>query len=546
MQVHCGDKFVQEDSTKSAGFWARCTAGLIDITGIAVIVVVTAEVLAVFGMYIPIELSVIIAYVTYTAVSIAWRGQALGGWLCGHKVMRWGGLKVGPIRSTVRAFAVAVSQCLLGFPFLVVAIRRSKCGLHDILAGTKVVVLDHGRNRRRWTAAIVWLVVAGWFAVQTVSGWRLYRVYSAWCADADAAAEEQGAPTASPIEVSSLDDAQHQAMIAWLADHSQTPADCVVGVAARHQVTILGEVHGKKEVLAFLNRIIPRLYREAGVRAIALECCPSDLDDEIARLINGQLFDRELARHVARSNVWAAWGWQGYWDVLETVWELNRSLSADQEPLQVVGISPRLDLPSLDLVKRGPWAEKLRIVRLLDDLPKLFFHDGHYACHVERPAFRKGKRTVVLVGEAHSILCSTRPGTHRMGSMLHGRYDDQVTHVVFHNEYIHGKIQELIEECAEQRSGRGFAFEVTDSPFAALRDGSAYFYSQQPKRRFADLVSAYVVLAPAHSLERCDWMDGYVSRYMFGRNKPMYELMVGRQLVDHREANRYMAKGIQF
>ena len=201
--------------------------------GIAAIVVVMAEVLAVFGLYIPIELSVIIAYAAYTAVSIAWKGQTLGGWLCGHRVMRRDGRKVGLPRSLVRALAVSASQCLLGLPFLVIAAKRSKYGWHDSIARTQVGVLEHGRNRRRWTAAIVWLVVAGGLAVQTVSDWRLYRVHSAWCADADAAVEKRGAPTDSPIEVSSLDGAQRQAMTDWLADHSQSPADCVVGVAAR-------------------------------------------------------------------------------------------------------------------------------------------------------------------------------------------------------------------------------------------------------------------------------------------------------------------------
>ena len=76
---HGTEELVQGDPKKSAGFWARFTAGLIDLAGIAAIVVVMAEVLAVFGMYIPIELSVIIAYAAYTAVSIAWKGQTLGG-----------------------------------------------------------------------------------------------------------------------------------------------------------------------------------------------------------------------------------------------------------------------------------------------------------------------------------------------------------------------------------------------------------------------------------------------------------------------------------
>ena len=537
---------MQEDLAKPAGFWARSTAGLIDLAGVGAFIVLAAEVLALLGTYVPIELGAIIVYAAYTAVAVAWRRQTLGGWLCGLQVMRRDGGKVGLARSAVRALAVTAAQCMLGLPFLAVTVSKSKRGLHDRFAGTCVALSQRRHHRRCWAAAVVWAVVVGWLGAQVFSGWRLYADYASWRADARAASKGTTDSAVPPVEVSSLGEPQQRAMAAWLADHGQDPADCVTGLAARHRVTMIGEAHGEKEILAFVNQVIPRLYHEAGVRAIALECCPSDMDGELARMVTDQRFDHDLAKRIARRAPWPNWGWQGYWDVLETVWKLNRSLSAQQQPLQVVGIFPRIDLPSLRLVKEGPWMEKLRILRVLDDLPAVPFHDAHYANHVESPAFKDGRRTIVLVGEAHAALRNSRQSWHRMGSMLHGRYGDQVAHVVLHSGYSRGEIPEWIEKCAEQDSDGRIAFLVADSPFASLHDDAAYAYSGDPNLRLADLVSAYVVLAPQNALQPCEWMDGYVTRYMFGRHKPMYELAVGRKLADHHEANQYMSKGMRF
>lgn len=546
---------MQEKSRKPAGFCIRLCAGLIDLTGVAAVVVLAAEAAASFGQYVPVELTVIVVYAVYTAVGIAWTGKTVGKWLCGVEVTCRDGRIAGPVRSAVRAALVAISHCLLGLPLLIIAARRSKRGWHDYLAGTQVDLSQDCRVRRRWAVTLVCVTVIGWAAARSYSTWNLYRTDRAWCADADTAAEKRLAHADPPVEVGLLDDSQRRDMAAWLADHGRDPTDYVVDLAAQHQVTLIGEIHGQKQFLAFLNRIIPRLYHEAGVRVIALECCCADQNDELERLVSGPRFDRELAMEIARGAVWAAWGYRGYWDVLETTWRLNRSLSTGQEPLQVVGISPRVDMPSFALLKGGPLLEKYRIVRLLlnNDLPPVIYPDAHYARSVERVAFERDKRTVVWVGAAHARLCCSRATekdgrirrTHRMGSMLHGRYGDRVAQVILHNEFSHGGIARLVEECTQLSSRSEIAFEVGNSPFAGLRDAASYSYRSQPDRRFADVVSAYIMLAPCSALEPCDWLDGFLSRRMFGRNKPFYEMICQRKLTDHHEANRHMSKGIQ-
>lgn len=517
---------MQDVPKKLAGFWSRFTAGLIDVIGIVALVSVVAYVTAAYGHYIPIEITVIAVYIIYKTIGLRWKGQTIGGWMCGQTVKVRDGRRLSLIQALLR--------------------RR-----------TEVFLLPSHRKRRRWVAALVWILLVAWAGIPVVKAGRLYWIHRAWCIDANITAENKKAYIDPVIDVSSLDDAQRHDMVRWLTVHSQDPADYVLGVAAQHQVTILGEIHGQKQYLAFLNRIIPDLYHKSGVRSIALECCLSDQNDKLAQLVNSEYFDHELAKDIARNAVWKAWGWKGYWEVLETVWRLNRSLTSEQEHLQVVGLSPRFDLPSFALVKRGPWIEKLRLLRLLriDRLVSVFCHDAFYARCIEQQAFMEGRRTVVWVGAAHALLRCSRQivkdgriinRTHRMGSMLYGRYGDQVAQIILHNSYSHGKIAKLIEECGTDNLQNGFAFSVADSPFASLRDGSSlFYYGRQSDLRFVDLVSSYVMLVPEGKLESCDWVSGFISRRMFGCNKPFYEMLCERKLTDYHDADKDMTKGVQ-
>jgi uncharacterized RDD family membrane protein YckC len=540
---------VQETSVKPAKFWIRFCAGLIDLSVVVVFIVVGAEIAAFFGKYIPIELTVIITYAVYSAVSITRTGATVGKWLCGIKVTDRNGNIPRPVRSSVRAVFVALSQCLLGLPFLIVAARRTKRGWHDSIAGTQVSLLEECRIRRHWVVTAVSVGVIGYITVLAINTGNLYRNHRAWCSDADAAAEERGLRTDSPVEVSLLDASQRDDMAAWLEANSQDLGEYVVDLVSQHQVTIIGEEHNRKTYLAFLNRIIPDLYHKAGVRVIALECCHADQNEELANLISAKSFNRDAAINIARGAAWHSWGYKGYWDVLETVWKLNSTLSSEKELLQVVGIFPRLDLPSIALFKSGTWIERFRIARVIlkGNLAPLIYADAFYANEIGR-AIEKYGRTVVWVGAAHASLHSwherTREGrvvarAHRMGSMIYGRYGEHVAQVVLHNRFMHPEIAKLIEQFTELNSQTEVAFDVENSPFARLRDSSSYYY-RQPDRCLADWVSVYVFLGPMDTLERCEWVEDYISPRMFGQNKPFYEMACERELANNDEANRHM------
>jgi len=60
-------------------------------------------------------------------------------------------------------------------------------------------------------------------------------------------------------------------------------------------------MHDKKDNLDFLNKIIPALYHKAGVRYIAMECFPPEMNNKVKKLVTAKNYDRELALEIARS-----------------------------------------------------------------------------------------------------------------------------------------------------------------------------------------------------------------------------------------------------
>jgi uncharacterized RDD family membrane protein YckC len=540
------------EQKRPAGLWVRFSAGLIDLALSAVIVVLIAEAVAEFGVYVPIEITVMAVYAAYTAVGVAWKGRTLGKAALGVQVTRRNGTSVGPVRAAVRAVLVALGQLPLGLPLLVIGGGSAKRGWHDRLAGTVVICQEGLTKRRRIAFAAVMTLVGIHFGFSTFGTYRLYQMHHAWVADADAALSRAPSGAKDTVEASSVDAAQRTEMTAWLAEQGNDPAKTVLDLALTHQVTIVGEIHHKKAYLDFFNEIIPDLYHKAGVRVLALECCPADENRNLARLVEGRQFDRGLLTAIARRAPWRAWGDKEYWDVLETAWRVNQTRPQGSESLRVVGISPRFDGPSLVLVDEGPWYERLRMVRLTGLARMMFFAEAYYARNVEREAFDRQRRTIVWVGAAHASLCpfGETPGsdgtarcTHCMGSMLFGRYGSAVGEAALHYRTQTDRVARLIEESAQQCSKTQIAFTTADSPFAKLRDQEVYEYKSRPGRGLADLASHYIMLAPEEELRECDWMEGFLARRMLGRNRPYYELLAGGRINDLTDGNRRIAEG---
>ncbi len=366
----------------------------------------------------------------------------------------------------------------------------------------------------------------------------------------------QGRDPVSLRDVSSLTGSEKSQLKDWMDTEGLEPVDYIVQTSAAHQVTIVGEVHGKKEYLDLLNAAIPRLYHEAGVRCIAMEVCLARDNERLHRLVTDPQFDRELALEIARHMNWGMWGRKEYWDVFETVWRVNQTIPEGKTPLRVIGLSPPVDMSSVMLVAGAcdgkvtpPLWERLRILRVLDDIVVEFKRDELMARVVEREVIEKNAIAVVWVGLNHAFTDYKSPriregrvvGTWgRMGWILHQRNVGRVFEIALHDDFFLPGIGGFLESLASEEDMHPVGFSLVDSPFADLRDGRVEEYAVQPGLCFADKAPGYIYVKPKRELRECTWLRGYVSRDMFVRNRPFYRAwarVIGRDVTNAREAD---------
>jgi uncharacterized RDD family membrane protein YckC len=77
--------------------------------------------------------------VAYFVLSHGTGGQTLGKRLVGARVIDEGGAPIGYLRALGRCVATLVAAIPFGFGLAVAGLRRDRRGLHDFLAGTRVV-----------------------------------------------------------------------------------------------------------------------------------------------------------------------------------------------------------------------------------------------------------------------------------------------------------------------------------------------------------------------------------------------------------------------
>ena len=479
-----------------------------------------------------------------------WRGQTVGKLLCGLQVRRVADRSARLSLSSVlvrESIGKSLSAVFLLIGYLWVALSKNKRAWHDFFAGTWVARL--GNAGGRVTVAVALGIAVG----LTVTGNLLYQGFAAHIHSRQVAVPDQvgtadtARAAAALTSISSLANGDLAPYVEWLDQHGKEPAAYAVEVAAQHQVTIFGEGrHGDADYLAFFNRIIPDLYHHAQVTYIALETCPASNNDRLARLLTAPSFDADLIREIARTEIWQRDGYEHLWKVLETVWKVNLTIPAGHEKMRVIGMDIDADLPSFALLGLGddgleavpPW-EKLRALRLLDDMPRILYRDELMAHTVIQEAIEKDKRVVILVGANHSYLNYAQPRVirdgkvirewRRMGYMLHHRYGERVFQINMHRV----PILEWLERVMARRQDAPVGFTVEGSPFATLEAGFSY----QPTVSLGDLASGYIFLKPARDYVRSERIAGFISEEMFWRNKPFYEASAGRSLRDAREAN---------
>lgn len=539
------------------GFWVRFTAIWIDLFIICVGVKAAIEIFSYFGVYVPLELTILISFLLYSSLLIGWKSRTVGKILCGLTVSSLKGGAIGYLRAFFReTIFKAVSAICLFLGFIWIGFSRRKRGWHDFITGTQVTQKPQAGKNALIAFGIVFVLTVLLFAGEPLNNIRaVYLAGRSMGLSSEIIMPYATRDPSSLVEISSLTEDDYAEFIKWLEQNGKNPVEYAVETASKHQITIFGEVHEQKEYLLFLNEIIPELYYRAGVTCIAMEVCLAEDNEKINRLVTASEFDPELALEIARHQPWGIWGSKEYWDVFETVWRLNQEISDNKKKMRLIGIDMKWDGPSMGLVMGGEGAkikapiwEKLRIIRIFDDVLIQIKRDDLMASNVEKEIIKKGERGIVWIGFNHSFTHYQQPiflngklvrTWNRMAMLLYQKYGDEIFQVAFH-QYFDSVMKEFIEKIMEKREHVPVAFDVADSPFGKLRDNRSQDYNSLPGLRFADKICAYIYLKPLKKLNKCQWLEGYVSKEMFVTNKPYYKAwanLVEMQANNVKEAN---------
>jgi len=538
---------------RPAGFWNRVSAATIDLLFLYAALRGLEAILAKAGVYTPFESAYLLAGSLYAIAGLRFRGTTIGKYLCALRVQTVSHETIGVARAVLRETAGKAFCALPLFAGFIAAAGPAKRGWHDRIAGTAVFRHSEHYSHRTGMAAglgAALLIAAMWIVDVT----RLYLNVRPILPTGPHNSRYAGRDPKTLTEVSHIDEALHARYASWLNSHAKPATDFVIEQCRRYPVVIIGEKHWQRRPLVLLSELLPRLYHDSGVRCVAAEWLQAVDSPLIERLLQGDTFDWHRAIEIARHNSWKTWGWREYMYVLEAAWRLNRSLEPGQPKMRIVGLDLSIDLPSVALAGFGddridaPFWERLRVVRLIRELPKMFLRDAFMAREVERQLLQPRQRGIVWVGASHSTVnCRSPPGESRgwgrMGFMLKMKYPRQVYQIALHGVFVspaRSNAPSMIDRFIEgvmPRGGSGWVgFEVLDSPFDSLRDSCASGFRYVTEMSLGDLACAYLFLGPDHGSERCEWLEGYVTEAMFVENRAFY-VAKGRQLgVDVRGA----------
>ena len=541
-----------------AGFWIRLLASWIDLLIIYAVLKLVFYILLIFhaNLYFPFEFTFFLLFILYSFFAVSIKGKTIGKWLLGLEITDKTDNRLSIFRSFLREAIVKLFSFVVFFlGFLWIGFSKRKKGWHDLIIGSKVEKTEPSSMKTiafKYVSVFSLLFIIGKPIIQNVILIRNAR-------QMELSEKLPALPFISRSSSEVMDISQvksDSSFINWLNINSKTPEDYAIETASKHQLTLFGEMHENKDNLDFLNRIIPDLYYKAGVRCVAMEVMPATMNEKLRHLVNAPAFDRELQMQIARTGPWTIWGYKEYWDVLETIWKLNKNLPDDKLKMSIVGIDADWNGPDIALTFAGkddasenvPFYERFRIFSSLKDFPKWAYRDGIMAYNVKKEILDKGIKGIVWIGDAHTKLkCGTlniqnnKPVSlqARFGLMLYEKYKDKIAQIVMWNTMRNfllsddpppSVLDSLFEGIMAKRNNQPAGFTIDGSPFGNLHDTTAMFFNKYPALCLSDVMQGVIFFKPFKERREITWMQGYLSEKTFMENKPFYKLKFNKNM----------------
>ena len=536
------------------GFWLRFLATWMDCLFIyAVLKIFFYSLLYMHPFYFPFNFTFILVGIVYSTILISFKGQTIGKYLLGIKVLNYDGTKLSLLKSILRESILKIISGVVFFlGFFWIGFSKNKKGWHDYLCKSRVLQFTKpaGFNKFSRTLAFSTFIVFTAIYMWSIAG----VVIDAKKISLNPESVKFPFIERNLADVADVSEIKDSSLINWLNKYGEQPADYLIKAAANHQITLLGEIHENRDNLDFLNQMIGPLYYKSNIRVIAMEVIPALMNKKAEQLVNGKTYDSVLAMEIARGQCWKIWGWKEYWDILKTVWKLNHSLPEGAEKMRVVGLDGDWEMADIflsgvanDSRGKSPFWEKLRILSSLKNMVNAGLRDNIMARNIEKEIIDKNQKAVVLIGFNHTLINYTNAIVKdkkivalnpRFAVLLSQKYKDKFFQIELYqnldlnedNKVCGSSIDDLFDSVMKKRNLKPVAFTIASSPFEKIRDSCAMYFSRFPSVRYGDIAQALIFLKPYSEKEHCTWMQGYISDQMFMENKPMYVLMINQRL----------------
>jgi len=289
----------------------------------------------------------------------------------------------------------------------------------------------------------------------------------------------------------------------YIANHHESPEDYVVRQFATHDIIFLGEMHGVRQNLEFLQQLLPRLYA-AGVYNLGYEFSVYKDQPKIDRLLASTTYDPGIANDLL-NEIDLTYVTQEYTDVYRAAWELNRKLPSGARPFRIVA----LNIDQSGQPPSDAWGgQKLNI----HDQTNIFWSQV-----ISKEFLAKREKALIYSGSGHvyTRFFLQRKQDHSIsaGNLIHNVIRDRAMTILLHGDGDRKDLTRQIDELVGTAAGPS-GFDTWNTALGALPiPTNGYLFGKQSCGPFSlgDVTDGYLWLGRRTDLTGVRFMRGFIT-----------------------------------
>jgi hypothetical protein len=315
------------------------------------------------------------------------------------------------------------------------------------------------------------------------------------------------------ININNTKDVNCSSYLSYLEKNAKPPIEYVLEKFNDHDLVIVGEIHHVQQNLEFLQQLIPKLYKQAGVRFLGYEFFASSCQKDIDKLVNGEEYDTALVEHIIRESAIRSgliWPYQEYVDTFKTVWELNKSITEKSDRFRIVFM--HFDNNWHDLHYGNEEQKKASMLNFMEG-------DKLYAEPIINEYKKNQHKGLIWCGTTHAVTRLKGNGRNRpekrTGGYLYQKYGGKVFQIMLHGFWYYRDRQNAMDYALDglldnvlNTHSKPIGFDIAESPLADIKLPKDFiWFIDNPGATFGRYCDGYIWLVSLEKFKGNHVMD---------------------------------------